>query len=205
MVMLPPTSERDYWICQKVGEATSVKVTNVGESNDVNVEIDIPYNCMSDKCKLNLALKKEFVSGSNYAKTIKMAADLKEPEVKSKTPSSTWKRSSDGKSATVTMKVTFTEKLAKEEDGEYVLLTSGTDLKNWFAIDKDAYTLDSAIYTSGGTPYITFKFTYDLTKAASEARNVGMVSAKKLYDKLGYELTWPGIVVKADSKMVQWK
>lgn len=121
MVMLPPTSERDYWICQKVGEATSVKVTNVGESNDVNVEIDIPYNCMSDKCKLNLALKKGFVSGYNYAKTIKMAADLKEPEVKSKTPSSTWKRSSDGKSATVAMKVTFTEKLAKEEDGKAVI------------------------------------------------------------------------------------
>lgn len=71
--------------------------------------------------QIDSGIEKGFVSGSNYAKIIKMAADLKEPEVKSKTPSSIWKRSSDRKSATVTMKVTFTEKLAKEENGKAVI------------------------------------------------------------------------------------
>ena len=258
MVLLPPTNERDYWICKKVGETASTncvsmttpqvnskdrkieftvyngkerlnteiydyiaitsnpaitlngrnatpKLIPVNGTDNVKIEIHIPLDYNADASRFTLVINSGFVSDSGYSKTTNLVGDLKAPEVKSKTPTASWKAASDKKSATVTMKVTFTEKLAKEEDGEYVLLTSGTDLKNWFAIDKDAYTLDSAIYTSGGTPYITVKFTYDLTKAASEAGNVSMVSGKKLYDKVGYELTWPGIVVKANSKMVQWK
>ena len=202
--------ETGYY-CTRTKEERGKKLASL----DSEFEISAMPDCKSkvsvigrnneDASRLTLVINSGFVSDSGYSKTMNLVGDLKTPEVKSKTPTASWKAASDKKSATVTMKVTFTEKLAKEEDGEYVLLTSGTDLKNWFAIDKDAYTLDSAIYTSGGTPYITFKFTYDLTKAASEARNVGMVSGKKLYDKVGYELTWPGIVVKADSKMVQWK
>ena len=61
--------------------------------------------------------------------------------------------------------------------------------------------MDSAIYTSASTPYVTFKFTYELTKAGSTDGYLSMKDDKKLYDKVLYELMFGTLVVKGNSNI----
>lgn len=191
----------------KINKADAdIKLTD--NSNDVDVEITIPPMYELNSNTFTLTLGKGFINNSYYTLTKKFkGVDLREPEVKSKTPTSTWKLASDKKTATVTTKMVLSENLATEnEKGEYVVINSYTDLKDYFKITGSNYTLNKAIYTAGKTPYITFEFTYDLTKegATDGVIDFNLESENKLYDKVGFKFQCSGVVIKANSKMIKY-
>ena len=161
-------SVKDKFTLNKLAVTPSVKV--VGDNAEITFEV--PDTLVKDSVDLKVAAKAGFIVGSTYTySSVIKGADLKLPTLVTNTPTSKWTASSDGKKATVTVKVELSENLATYNNSGakmYEDLAAG-DVIAKFKTDSKNYTLNKATYakkTSKKKAYIEFELTYSLDEAA---------------------------------------
>ena len=192
--------------------AATVTAASVAETEDVKVTISVPDTLKKDSVDLTVAAKAGFITDSTYTFSYKLTkADVKVPSIASATDGA-WVVADDKKSAKVTLTVQLSENIAKNkgtnEKPEYAALDAG-DIKEFFTIPTDNYTLNKATYTKATSKKkanIVFELTYDLTKADSVAGKITYAASKSLYDATGHALSIgaDGIAIKADSSAKEW-
>lgn len=199
-------SVKDKFTLNKLAVTPSVKVA--GENAEITFEV--PDTLVKDSVDLKVAAKAGFIVGSTYTySSVIKGADLKLPTLVTNTPTSKWTASSDGKKATVTVKVELSENLATYNSGAemYEDLAAG-DVIAKFKTDSKNYTLNKATYakkTSKKKAYIEFELTYSLDEAAPADGAITYSKDVKLYDLAGHELEITNISVKADSTLKKYE
>lgn len=199
-------SVKDKFTLNKLAVTPSVKV--VGENAEITFEV--PDTLVKDSVDLKVAAKAGFIVGSTYTySSVIKGADLKLPTLVTNTPTSKWTASSDGKQATVTVKVELSENLATYNDStqKYEDLAAG-DVVAKFKTASENYELKKATYakkTSKKKAYIEFELTYSLNVAAPADGAITYNTSAELFDAAGHKLEITNISVKADSTLKKYE
>lgn len=180
------------------------------EGDNAVITFEVPDTLVKDSVDLKVAAKAGFIEGSTYTySSVIKGADLKVPTLVTSTPTSKWTASSDGKQATVTVKVELSENLAtyNSDTRKYEDLAAG-DVFAKFKTASTNYTLKKATYakkTSKKKAYIEFELTYNLTAAAPADGAITYNTSAELFDAAGHKLEITNISVKADSTLKKYE
>ena len=180
------------------------------EGDNAVITFEVPDTLVKDSVDLKVAAKAGFIEGSTYTySSVIKGADLKVPTLVTSTPTSKWTASSDGKQATVTVKVELSENLAtyNSDTKKYEDLAAG-DVVAKFKTASTNYTLKKATYakkTSKKKAYIEFELTYRLDVAAPADGAITYSTSAELFDAAGHKLEITNISVKADSTLKKYE